>query len=303
MTYRAREIAAAQARLVQGLSLHPHEQFILAAPEIYASQKSPMLRLFQTDVDIREALYGCFAREMGMDVTPVFIADIDVPNQTFTYRQGERLCQRGWTIEDGLIQLTEDHTDVQRTTTYTRVPDSPEGPQGMPHPETYAQEEPAMSAPDVLKRRVNALIANECTRWSEDDRHMLESQNEAFLIRLEQQPMEPPAPREGPGDPTTAEEAIARMPVHLQETMLASYDTYMRRKTALIDVLVGNKQNPFPREELETMHADRLEKLVVMSGEAIPGAPQPPISAHYGGKRMPHLRIVTPEGEDRRAAA
>ena len=210
VAYRAREIEAAQLRQAQGFPLHPHEQFILGAPDVYARQTGPMLRINQTDVDVREALYGCFAREMGMDVTPIFIADIDMAAQTFTYRQGERLVQRGWTIAEGVIQLADDHTDVQRTTTYTRVPDSPEGPQGMPHPETYAQEEPPMPAPDVIKRRVNALIANERTRWTDDDRHMLESQNEAFLIRLEQQPIEPrplgkaPAIRPPPRKPLPA---------------------------------------------------------------------------------------------------
>ena len=297
VNHRTNEVEAARERQMNDKPLTAHEQFILGASDVYAAQRGPYIVINQTDADVRESLYGCLAREMGRDVTPYFIDSIDLATQTFTYRQGERLCQRGWTVEEGLIQLTGEHTDVQRTTTYTRVPDSPEGPQGTESPETYQQETAPMS--DVIKRRVNALIANERTQWTEDDRHMLESQNEAFLIRLEHQPLSPPPPvSSGPDDPTTAEEAIARMPVHLQETMRASYDDYTRRKTALVDTLIANKQNPFSRDDLEAMHADRLAKLVVMSGEPLPGQPAPPIIPNYNGRRMPHLRIVTHEGEE-----
>ena len=63
--YREREIEAAQLRQAQGLPLHPHEQFILVAPEVYVRQRGPLLHINQTDVDLRTALYGCLAREMA----------------------------------------------------------------------------------------------------------------------------------------------------------------------------------------------------------------------------------------------
>lgn len=294
---RQQEVAAALRRQEDGSDLTHYEQAILVAPETYVHQRGPLIRLGQTDVDLRDALYGQIALEMGQDTTPVSILDIDLAAQTFRYRLGERLCQRSWEVDDGVIELLDDHTDVQRSTTYTPVPHSPAGPHEAPASTPYTEED-AMST-DVIKRRVNALIANERTRWSEDDRHMLEAQNEAFLIRLEQQPVEAPPPpvvESGPEDPTTPEEAIARMPLHLQETMRASYDSYQRRKTALVDLIVNNKQNPFTRDELEALHAERLEKLVLMAGDPLPGQPASS-AANYQGRRIPHLRIVTQEGE------
>lgn len=131
---------------------------------------TPPLRTNQTDADIRESLYGALAREMGTDFTPIFIDAVDVPNQTFTYRQGERLLQRSWTDTDGQIALTEGATDVQRQTTYVPV--------------TQQQEEPPM-ATDAVKARVTALITHTQTKWTESDRAVLEAMSEAQLAYLE----------------------------------------------------------------------------------------------------------------------
>ena len=124
----------------------------------------------QTDADIREALYGALAREMGMDVTPIFLDSVDVEAQTFTYRQGERLLQRAWTETDGQIALAEGTQDVQRQTTYVPV--------------TQQQEDPPM-ATEAVKARATALIAHTQTKWTESDRAVLETMSEAQLANLE----------------------------------------------------------------------------------------------------------------------
>jgi hypothetical protein len=131
---------------------------------------TPPVRTQATDADIRESLYGALAREMSVDFTPIFIDAVDVTNQTFTYRQGERLMQRSWTVDDGQIVLTADTQDVQRQTTYLPV--------------TQQQEDPPM-ATEAVKTRVTALITNTATPWQEADRPQLEAMSEAQLERLE----------------------------------------------------------------------------------------------------------------------
>jgi len=131
---------------------------------------TPPLRTNQTDADIRESLYGALAREMAVDFTPIFIDAVDVANQTFTYRQGERLLQRSWTETDGQIALTEGATDVQRQTTYVPV--------------TQQQEDSPM-ATEAVKARVTALITHTQTKWTESDRAVLEAMSEAQLAYLE----------------------------------------------------------------------------------------------------------------------
>ena len=131
---------------------------------------TPPVRTLATDADIRESLYGALAREMGVDFTPIFIDAVDVANQTFTYRQGERLLQRSWTETDGQIALTEGATDVQRQTSYVPI--------------TQAQEDPPM-ATEAVKTRVTALITHTQTKWQESDRAVLEAMSEAQLAYLE----------------------------------------------------------------------------------------------------------------------
>jgi hypothetical protein len=134
---------------------------------------TPPLRTNQTDADTREALYGALAREMSVDFTPIFIDAVDMANQTFTYRQGERLLQRSWTVEDGQIALTDGAQDVQRQTTYVPV--------------TQQQEDPPM-ATEAVKARVNALIGNPEIKWQEKHRATLEAMSEEELSFLEPHP-------------------------------------------------------------------------------------------------------------------
>lgn len=144
---------------------------LLAKLRQFCSTAEANLAVNQTDADIRESLYGALAREMGVDFTPLFIDAVDIANQTFTYRQGERLVQRSWTVVNDQIVLTADTQDVQRQTTYLPV--------------TQQQEEPPMPASEAVKTRVTALITNTQTPWQEADRPQLEAMSEAQLERLE----------------------------------------------------------------------------------------------------------------------
>jgi len=265
------------------------------------------LTVEQTDMDIRQALQDVLKRELDdenddrMDGPSYWscptIDAVDIANQTFTYYDEGELRQRAWTVEGGVITLAPLSDAVQRSTSFIVIPgttdsDSSGADEADDMDMTTEQQEEIMAAPDVIKRRVNALIANERTRWTEEDRHMLEAQGEAFLIRLEQQPLEPPPVISTLGEPTTAEEAIARMPSHLRETLLENYEDLMQRKTALVETILANKHNDFTREELEEMRPRRLEKLVVYGGDVVPGQAAVVQGANYTGRRLPPLRIV-----------
>src|SRR4029077_11006492 len=78
----------------------------------------------QTDGDTSQALYAPLARENATDYTPIFIEAIDMAAQTFTYLRGERLQQRGWTVDAaGVLTLAPDVQEVQRATAYLPVGD------------------------------------------------------------------------------------------------------------------------------------------------------------------------------------
>lgn len=229
----------------------------------------------QTDQDTREAIYGALAREMGADYTPIFIDSLDMEALSFTYRQGERLRRRQWQMDDGVLTLSPDVEDVQRSTTYTPVPMAAHSPQA-------TEETPPMATLAVItsaiQARANALIHNAQTGWTETDRPMLEGMSEAALIRLEAQPVRTPAV--AARQPETVDEAIAQLPAHLQDSMRSMARAYEARKTAAIATLTANQACPFAAEELQTMTAERLEALVAMSSAA----------TSYAGNGLPYQR-------------
>ena len=77
---------------------------------------------------------------VSLKVSPRYLA-LSVPNQTFVYRQGERLLMRRWTVDSaGLIHLDPDIEDAQRSTTFTPVPDADDAPGTTAAPTTHATQ-------------------------------------------------------------------------------------------------------------------------------------------------------------------
>jgi hypothetical protein len=242
-------------------------------------RETPPLITAQTDTDVREALYGALAREMGTDYTPIFIDSLNLDDQTFTYRQGERLRRRGWTVDDGVLALTADVEDVQRETTYIPVPVTQE----QQPPATEEAAMPPLQTHAVLATRIDRLIADPLTNWTEDDRHILQTFDEVALIRLEQQPKRTPVA--APHVPQTVDEAIKMLPTHIQEPIQAMASEYEQRKQAAIAQLIANKW-PGPQEELQSYTAQRLEELVRFGGGEV--------AADYRGQGAAQPRPQTP---------
>jgi len=244
----------------------------------------------QTDTDLREAIYSALCRERErqwrdtghsgeVTYTEIYIDAVDATTQTFTYRQGERLRRRRWTMQEGVLTLLPEIEDVQRETTY------------LPVPTTQERHMPG----DAKQTRIDALIANAQSGWSEVDRPMLEAMTEAQLIRLEAQPTRAPVIQAR--QPATVDEAIATMPAHLREPMAAMSQEYERRKAAAMAILKGNTQNPFTDEELQAMTAQRLEQLVAMAGDAAQ-LPASQDTYAYAGRGGPYVRPVRREEDE-----
>lgn len=246
-------------------------------PTLVTHEASGSVVTHQTDSDTRESLYGALAREMGVEMTPIYIDSIDSAHQTFTYRKGERLCMRSWTTdENGVIRLRDDEQDVQRDTRYIPVTQEADAHASV------EEEEPmptATNATPAVKRRVAALIADPGTDWKEQDRDMLERLDEATLIRMEQQPKKQPEP-ERP-KPRTFEEILAAADPRAREGIQEAMENIAERKATAIATLIANKHCPFSQEKLEEMTAKDLEKLVEMASAS---------QADYSGQGGPHRR-------------
>jgi len=158
-------------------------------------------------------------------------------------------------------------------------------------PET--QEEDSMPTESV-KRRVDALIANERTGWKETDREHLEAMDEFMLLRLEQQPQTAPTRKA-----QTAEELITEMYAEpsVQQTVRAMYKDYQTRKTRAIEVLLALPKRPqsLTEERMQAMEADDLEEYILMAGADVPLRPGVPGTRDYSGRGGPARREVSEE--------
>ena len=259
-----------------------------------------VLTIEQTDMDLREALYGALAREMGegVNMTPYFIQDLDVANQAFTYREGERLKRRRWQMEEGLLVLAPDSEDVQRETLYHPVTGS-SGPSAEtpPGPTTQEaqdplEEEDAPMPTDAIKRRVDALIANERRHWTELDRADLEALPELLLMKLEQQPLAaPPA-----APPARIAEAFAGIDGEAADEMVTEF---LQRKELLVAAALQIEKRPddWTEENLRAMRVRQLEQYLVVAGQDLPLRPGQQVTRevvrevrNYVGRGLPHVR-------------
>jgi hypothetical protein len=260
------------------------------ARRLLNSEFDAHLETNQVDTDVREALYGALAREMGVDTTPLYLDSVDHPNQTFTYRQGERLVQRGWTMQDGVLALTPDQQDVQRDTRFVPVTaarsneSSPDGRESAHNvsaayavrstQEREQQETHTMAQPtEAVKALVSALITNAQTPWTDEDRPALEAMSATQLARLQPQAAQTAA------EPQTLDQAIATLPAQFREPVGTLAREHAARKDAAIAVLVANKA-PLSEGTLKGMSLDELEGLVAMAGQ----------QTTYTGKGLPHVR-------------
>jgi hypothetical protein len=244
------------------------------------------LEAFQTDVDIREALYGALARELGVDYTSIWLDSVNATEQTFTYRQGERLIQRGWTVQDDVLVLLPDSQDVQRETTFVPVQNAA----------LAEQETPTMAhPPEARKATVTALIMNQLSPWEETDRAMLEGlpdQKLDHLVTL----CTPVTATAQPGTPVVQAAQTTQEPptlaavmeqIHPQyrgvfTTLLKEHDT---RRAAALAVLTQHGCAPQPAV-LAVMELEDLEKMA----RALQAQADVAAGADYAALGLPHVR-------------
>jgi hypothetical protein len=247
---------------------------------------------------LQETLLAQLLAEQGTEALPVTIHAVDPETRTCVYAIADTCYVRYWQEEDGVLSFASTPEVLDLT---EPLPDAP-APDEEGSVLTDDEEEiPAMATEQkvpslMVKTRANRLIANgDKTGWTEIDRARLEAMDEATLIRLESLPQAAPRPEPREGYRALAE-ALEDVDPEEREGLEDALTTYKRRKAQLIEVILANKQNPFVKEELQAMKAERLEKLVIMAGDELPETQTKPLVAQqYAGRRMPQLRVVQTE--------
>jgi len=150
------------------------------------------------------------------------------------------------------------------------------------------------------KMLVTALIANEQTRWSEEDRDGLMTLEEDALEKM--LPVEEPEAKEEVkevkeveqkdgdsevGRPLTMEQYVAAAPPEYRDVLENGLAVYREQKDALIAAVVENKANQFSKEFLQTKGLKELQALAALATADAPQQSRGNIIPMFLGAAIP----------------
>lgn len=127
-------------------------------------------------------------------------------------------------------------------------------------------------------RKVNALITNEKTAYTEDDREWLETLEETQLDKMQPTVVEKEVSVQAEVTPEMAVNALKEglkspddfiklMPEEMQEQTRNALTLHEQRRTDLVDgILKNTEEGIWQKEELEKMKVNQLEKIAKSSG-------------------------------------
>lgn len=195
---------------------------------------------------------------------------ICVYTSEFIYETYEGFYRRTYSIDpSGVVTLGEEAELVRPETAFVPV--------------RVNQKEPNMAT----KEKVDKLIANTASAFTEDDRAFLEAQSDDILDKmtpLEVAPVEPPpiTASEEEVPPATAEEFLAKAPSEIRSVLEEGLNLQRAARDELIQRLSNNKRCEFTKQELEVLELKvlrRLDKLATPDDFAGRGGPRSVIRA------------------------
>lgn len=221
-----------------------------------------------SDGDLRHALN--IALEDMFPEEFVWVVSVFSGDKFFIHEKGfnSKLLKRSFeTTADGTVTISEDFEDVRPVTSF--VPATEEEDGVMP----------------ISAEKVTAIIVNEATQFTEEDREFLQDLPEDQFTKLETltanaaskaseaaeeeapdpDPENTPDPEISANEETPAKESvddfISSAPVEMQEMLNAGLRLHRDNKTKLIKGIRANKNNNFTEVVLNAMDLETLENL------------------------------------------
>ncbi len=264
-----------------------------------------------SDVDTRAALEAALVQQEG------FFFVLAVFEDSFVYDDfSGSLLQRSFEIaEDGTVSLGDDISEVRPETSFVPV--------------KVNEEDSSMKD---REERVNTLIANEASPFTEDDKPFLSALSDERFEKFEAPASEPTpvsdeedeekkkaaaeaaaaavaadatttlAPDATPSSAPEAESAPATMesymksaPKALQGPLAEMASDYEAHKKALIKTLIGNDRCDYDETELRGMEIPMLKKLARLSGSDDNFAGQGTVRTNAQGSENPFMAPKAPE--------
>jgi hypothetical protein len=190
----------------------------------------------------------------------------------------EQMWKRSYSIDkgSGKVTLGDDTVEVKEETKYVPVVNA--GAESEP-----ADNKSVNVKEDVMKveEMVTALIANDQTKYTDEDKEWLstlsESQLEKMELKEDEKPIEAKPEANDAGDdppvadekPATVEEYIANAPPEIQAVLNRSVARDKEIKAQLVKGILDNKSNKFTEVRLNVMSIDDLIAVTELSGNAV----------------------------------
>jgi arsenate reductase-like glutaredoxin family protein len=204
--------------------------------------------LRETIEKVRESLYmkdsptsEYYLEEVYADHAIYTKVDFVVEDETKGYRKrtGEQLYKQSYSLQDGKVVWGDQTQKVVRKISYVNV-----------------NKEEVKKMCEPCKEKVNALIANANTHYTESDREWLEALSEDKLDK-----MIPKVVKVNVDTPVTQEKALEVLGIAKEqyEKGLEIYNN--RRKEVITNIIANTEQGVWTEEVLNTMKLDVLEKL------------------------------------------
>lgn len=234
----------------------------------------------QSFEDVRKALQktvdGWDQRPSGDNAPYALHYVVATYEENFIYlketRDGSKLYKRDYAIsQEGTVNIGEEVVEVREESRYVPVSNAAKIPE---------KEEVPMKK--CCPEKVKALIDNQATPYTAEDKEWLESMSEAQLAKLEmtanaeKEPAvakEPEKPAEPAANAATMtfDQFLATAPAEYREVVSNGVLLHKRRKAELIATITANAKNVFKKEDLEKKSLAELEGIAALA--AVPAEP------------------------------
>ena len=259
-----------------------------------------------SDTDRRRALEAVL--NLSDDLRFAWV--VAVFSDTFIFEHNGALWRQGFVIsDDGTISLGDDLVKVRPETQFVDV---------------KTNQETAMDK----EQKVNGLIANKATKFTDENKTWLMSLEEEQLDMLapveaapaekeeENTPASAPAnkPEDDPDEdensnseeeePVTLKSYIGDAPAEIQELLTQGVKLQVAQSAKLIKTITANKHCSFTEDELKDKTLDELTKLAALSGaDSYEGAaPRGTLQDHEDPDAAPEAPLVFNLGKEADAA-
>lgn len=214
---------------------------------------------------------------------------------------GERLLKQGYSLDtSGQIVLEGDAEEVVEEISYKRKANEA----GAESTITNTKEDTGMKRKDntvCCEQRVSALIANENSPFTEEDREWLSTMNEAQIEKLEvnSEPEPEGDEPEGntPAEPTpeqvTLQSFLEGAPAEIRSVLNEGLRQLDAKRADLIERITANERNRFTSKQLAAMDTAMLEN---MAEFIVDPAPAQPVFDYSG--RVPGAVVVNQEEDE-----